>query len=125
MTGTPIRQDYLETVIKWINEGDFEGYMAPRPQARTGFHSPACGVWRMPALGLAAPYIPSRASSLEEQKAGPAEESRSPKAPRLARASASVSYAGLGRILRAEPVLPLYSFQSAGARPAKEPSPSK
>jgi len=27
MTGTPIRQDYLETVIKWINEGDIEGYM--------------------------------------------------------------------------------------------------
>lgn len=28
MTGTPIRQDYLETVIKWINSGDIEGYMA-------------------------------------------------------------------------------------------------
>ncbi len=28
MTGTPIRQDYLETVIKWINDGDIEGYMA-------------------------------------------------------------------------------------------------
>lgn len=28
MTGTPIRQDYLETVIEWINEGDVEGYMA-------------------------------------------------------------------------------------------------
>ena len=28
MTGTPIRQDYLETVIKWINGGDIEGYMA-------------------------------------------------------------------------------------------------
>lgn len=26
--GTPIRQDYLETVIKWINDGDVEGYMA-------------------------------------------------------------------------------------------------
>jgi HNH endonuclease/Protein of unknown function DUF262 len=28
MKGTPIRQDYLETVIKWINDGDIEGYMA-------------------------------------------------------------------------------------------------
>lgn len=28
MTGTPIRQDYLETVIKWINGGNIEGYMA-------------------------------------------------------------------------------------------------
>ncbi len=26
--GTPIRQEYLETVIKWINGGDIEGYMA-------------------------------------------------------------------------------------------------
>lgn len=28
MRGTPIRQDYLETVITWINDGDIEGYMA-------------------------------------------------------------------------------------------------
>ncbi len=28
MTGTPIRQDYLETVIKWINGGEIEAYMA-------------------------------------------------------------------------------------------------
>lgn len=28
MTGTPIRQDYLETVIEWINDDDIEGYMA-------------------------------------------------------------------------------------------------
>lgn len=28
MTGSPIRQDYLETVIRWINAGDIEGYMA-------------------------------------------------------------------------------------------------
>lgn len=27
MTGTPIRQDYLEDVIRWINDGDVEGYM--------------------------------------------------------------------------------------------------
>ena len=27
MTGSPIRQDYLEKVIKWINDGDVEGYM--------------------------------------------------------------------------------------------------
>jgi hypothetical protein len=28
MNGSPIRQEYLETVIEWINEGDVEGYMA-------------------------------------------------------------------------------------------------
>lgn len=28
MTGSPIRQDYLETAISWINEGGIEGYMA-------------------------------------------------------------------------------------------------
>lgn len=28
MSGSPIRQDYLETAIKWINGGDIEGYMA-------------------------------------------------------------------------------------------------
>jgi Protein of unknown function DUF262/HNH endonuclease len=28
MSGAPIRQEYLETVIKWINKGDVEGYMA-------------------------------------------------------------------------------------------------
>ena len=28
LTGSPIRQDYLETAIKWINDGDIEGYMA-------------------------------------------------------------------------------------------------
>jgi HNH endonuclease/Protein of unknown function DUF262 len=28
MSGTPIRQDYLETVIDWINGGNVEGYMA-------------------------------------------------------------------------------------------------
>ncbi len=27
MTGTPIRQDYLETVIGWISDGDIEDYM--------------------------------------------------------------------------------------------------
>jgi Protein of unknown function DUF262/HNH endonuclease len=27
MSGAPIRQDYLQTVIKWINDGDIEGYM--------------------------------------------------------------------------------------------------
>lgn len=27
MSGTPIRQDYLEEVIQWINDGDVEGYM--------------------------------------------------------------------------------------------------
>ncbi|WP_075116830.1 HNH endonuclease, partial [Pseudomonas aeruginosa] len=28
LTGTPIRQDYLETAIEWLNSGDVEGYMA-------------------------------------------------------------------------------------------------
>jgi hypothetical protein len=28
LSGTPIRQDYLETVIKWISAGDIDGYMA-------------------------------------------------------------------------------------------------
>lgn len=28
MTGSPIRQDYLETAISWMNSGDIEGYMA-------------------------------------------------------------------------------------------------
>lgn len=28
LTGSPIRQDYLETAIKWINNGDIDGYMA-------------------------------------------------------------------------------------------------
>ena len=28
MTGSPIRQDYLETTISWVNDGDIEGYMA-------------------------------------------------------------------------------------------------
>lgn len=28
MNGSPIRQDYLETAIEWINGGDVEGYMA-------------------------------------------------------------------------------------------------
>lgn len=27
VTGSPIRQDYLEKVVKWINDGDVEGYM--------------------------------------------------------------------------------------------------
>ena len=28
MNGSPIRQDYLQTAISWINDGDIEGYMA-------------------------------------------------------------------------------------------------
>lgn len=28
MNGSPIRQDYLETAISWLNNGDIEGYMA-------------------------------------------------------------------------------------------------
>jgi hypothetical protein len=32
MNGTPIRQDYLETVIKWKNQGDIAGYMAKQQQ---------------------------------------------------------------------------------------------
>lgn len=37
MTGAPLRQEYLETVIEWINNGDVEGYMAIHqhdPQAK-------------------------------------------------------------------------------------------
>ena len=39
MTGTPIRQDYLETVLNWINDGDIEGYIAEqqhKPRTRDG-----------------------------------------------------------------------------------------
>lgn len=32
MSGSPIRQDYLETAIKWINDGDVEGYMRAHQQ---------------------------------------------------------------------------------------------
>lgn len=28
LSGSPIRQDYLETAINWINDGDIDGYMA-------------------------------------------------------------------------------------------------
>ena len=28
LAGKPIRQDYLETAIEWINDGDVEAYMA-------------------------------------------------------------------------------------------------
>ena len=28
LTGSPIRQDYLETALRWINKGDIEGYMS-------------------------------------------------------------------------------------------------
>lgn len=28
MSGSPIRQDYLQTVLSWISDGDIEGYMA-------------------------------------------------------------------------------------------------
>lgn len=37
MSGTPLRQEYLQTVISWINGGDVEGYMATnqhKPNAR-------------------------------------------------------------------------------------------
>lgn len=32
MSGSPIRQDYLETAIEWINDGDVDGYMAAHQQ---------------------------------------------------------------------------------------------
>ena len=32
--GTPIRQDFQETVIKWISGGDIEEYMAQRQHER-------------------------------------------------------------------------------------------
>jgi hypothetical protein len=28
VAGSPIRQDYLETAVKWLNSGDIDGYMA-------------------------------------------------------------------------------------------------
>lgn len=34
MTGSPIRQDYLETVISWLNDGDIEAYMATHQHDR-------------------------------------------------------------------------------------------
>lgn len=37
LSGTAIRQDYLETVIKWISEDDIDGYMA------TNQHKPNAG----------------------------------------------------------------------------------
>ena len=35
MIGSPIRQDYLETAISWINESDIEGYMAKHQHDET------------------------------------------------------------------------------------------
>jgi len=32
LTGSPIRQEYLETIIGWLNKGDVEGYMAAHQQ---------------------------------------------------------------------------------------------
>jgi hypothetical protein len=32
VSGSPIRQDYLETAIEWINDGDVDGYMAAHQQ---------------------------------------------------------------------------------------------
>ena len=32
LSGTPIRQDFLETVIDWFSEGDIKGYMAKQQQ---------------------------------------------------------------------------------------------
>jgi len=41
VSGSPIRQDYLETAIEWINNGDVEGYMADH------MHDPNAGeLWR-------------------------------------------------------------------------------
>lgn len=35
MSGTPIRQEYLETAISWISEGNIEGYMAEHQHDKT------------------------------------------------------------------------------------------
>jgi len=35
MTGSPIRQDYLETAISWINDSDIESYMAKHQHDRS------------------------------------------------------------------------------------------
>ncbi len=41
LTGTPIRQDYLETALKWINKGEIEEYMSAHQ------HDPTAGeLWR-------------------------------------------------------------------------------
>ena len=37
MTGTPIRQEYLETAIEWISEGNIEEYMAQHQNDPTAF----------------------------------------------------------------------------------------
>lgn len=41
MTGSPIRQDYLETAISWINNGDIDGYMATHQHDKN-----ANAIWR-------------------------------------------------------------------------------
>lgn len=38
MTGSPIRQDYLETAISWINNGNIEGYMAEHQHDKNANH---------------------------------------------------------------------------------------
>lgn len=35
MKGSPIRQEYLETAIKWTNDGDIDGYMATHQHKKT------------------------------------------------------------------------------------------
>ncbi len=34
LTGTPIRQDYLETAIKWLSDGEIEDYMGKHQHAK-------------------------------------------------------------------------------------------
>lgn len=41
LNGTPIRQDYLETVIKWISDGDIEKYMSEHQHDQN-----AAALWR-------------------------------------------------------------------------------
>lgn len=38
MTGSPIRQHYLETAISWVNNGDIEGYMATHQLDKNANH---------------------------------------------------------------------------------------
>ena len=41
MKGSPIRQEYLETAIKWVSEGDIEGYMSKHQHDPNASH-----LWR-------------------------------------------------------------------------------
>ena len=37
LNGSPIRQDYLETAISWINDGQIEAYMSEHQHSHNAF----------------------------------------------------------------------------------------